>query len=166
MRILHSIRNNPVIVLGAMAAALFSWVVLDYLVSRNKSETATPIPDKQVKKFDHQPPEPPMLPFQIRPVLAEMLPKVKPGMTRVEVERLIGPPKPDQIQAVTESNGRLTYLTSYDLEEANLPRTIRPIKTKTTNKPNNTVEPKTHATLEYDASKPGHPLIEVHYTNS
>jgi hypothetical protein len=163
MQVLQRIRNNPIVVLGVMAAALFTWVVLDYLAATNKSETVTQISNTKLKKFNHELPEPPSLPLPVRPSSVDMLPKVKPGMTRVEVERLIGPPKPDQIQAVTETNGRLTYCTAYELEEAKAPMTIRPIKSKTTTKPSNPVESKTHVTLEYDASKPGHPLIEIRY---
>jgi hypothetical protein len=84
-------------------------------------------------------------------------------MTRVEVERLIGPPDPDQIQAVTETNGRLTYCTAYELEESKVPMTIRPIQPKSAHAPKNTVESKPQLTLVFDATKPGHPLIEVLY---
>ena len=97
------------------------------------------------------------------PVTVGMLPKLKPGMTRIEVEQLLGPPAADQLQPVTQTNGSPTYCTAYELIDSEIPMTIRPIQPKTARIPDRSAETKTHVTLEYDASKPGHPLIEVHY---
>jgi hypothetical protein len=104
----------------------------------------------------------PVLP-QSLPVSVEMLPKLKPGMTRIEVEWLLGPPAPDQLQPVIQTNGCPTYCTAYELIDSEIPMTIRPIQPKTARVPAQSVETKSHVTLEYDASKPGHPLIEIHY---
>jgi hypothetical protein len=164
MKTLQGIGNYPIIVLTAMSAVLFGWIFLESQTpSKSRLNTGDPIPNSKVRKLELHPSEPPRLPVQVRPVAAEILSKVKPGMTRVEVERLIGLPSPDQIQAVTETNGRLTYRTAYELEEVNLPMTIRPIQPKSARAPKNMTESKSHLTLEYDATRPGHPLIEVHY---
>jgi len=162
MKTLQGIRNYPIVVLTVMATALFTWIFLETQSKRNP-DSAKPIPDSRLRKLEIHPPEPPRLLVQIRPVPVEILSKVKPGMTRVEVERLIGPPNPDQIQAVTETNGRLTYSTAYELEESKVPMTIRPIQPKSARIPKNTVESKSQLTLVFDATKPGHPLIEVLY---
>jgi hypothetical protein len=171
MRVLQCIRNNPIVVLSVMFAALICWIALESLrVPKKDTKIAAPIPieqlpNKQLKTFVRRLPEPPKFPNAMHTVSVEMLPKVKPGMSRVEVEELLGPPSPDQIQAVTESNGRLTYCTAYELEETRVPMTIRPIRQKSSRDSNKLEESKTHVTLEYDASKPGHPLIELHYTD-
>jgi hypothetical protein len=169
MHILHRIRNNPIVVLCVMAAALIVWIAMDLLPSRAPTynpETATippptiPPPPPKPGKF-LRPPEPP-LPHSM-PVTVGMLPKLKLGMTRIEVERLLGPPAPDQLQPVIQTNGCPTYCTAYELIDSEIPMTIRPIQPKAARIPDRSVETKTHVTLEYDASKPGHPLIEVHY---
>jgi hypothetical protein len=163
MHTLRRIRNNPIIVLCVMVAALLIWIAVDSLPS-----LAPTNPEKMTRSA---PPEVKMPPppqivrksFLPMPVTAEMLPKLKVGMTRIEVERLLGPPAPDQLQPVTQTNGSLTYCTAYELIDSEIPMTIRPIQTKTARIPNQSVKSKSHLTLEYDASKPGHPLIEVHY---
>ncbi len=164
MHILHRIRNNPIVVLCAMAAALFLWIAMDLLPSGTPTPTETAAPTHKSGKFLPRPPEPP-LPHSM-PVTVEMLPKLKVGMTRIEVERLLGPPAADQLQPVTQTNGSPTYCTAYELIDSEIPMTIRPIQPKSARiPPDRTVETKTHVTLEYDASKPGHPLIEVHYSD-
>lgn len=162
MKTLHGIRNYPIVVLTVMSAALFTWIFLESS-KKNNPDTGKPIPESRLKKPEFQPKEPPRLQAQVRPTTVELLSRVKPGMPRVEVERLIGLPEPEQIQAVTETNGRLTYRTAYELEEAKLPMTIRPTQQKSTRTPKNTIESKSQLTFEYDATKPGHPLIEVHF---
>ena len=166
MRVLQCIRSNPIVVLTVMFAGLVGWIALDYLlVPTTDRDLAAPIAKSKHRKFLPSPLEQPKFPIATHTVSVEILPKVKPGMTRVEVEQLLGPPNPDQIHAVTESNGRLTYTTAYELEEMRVPMTIRPIRQKSARDPNKLDEPKTHVTLEYDASKPGHPLIELLYTD-
>jgi hypothetical protein len=168
MHILHRIRNNPIVVLCVMATALIIWIAMDLLPSGTPtngpkvvsnpppsiSPPTIPPPPPKPGKFVQRPP---------MPVTVEMLPKLKVGMTRIEVERLLGPPAEDQLQPVTQTNGGPTYCTAYELIESEIPMTIRPIRPKTARIPSRSVEAKTHVTLEYDASKPGHPLIEVHY---
>jgi hypothetical protein len=164
MKTLHGIRNYPIVVLTVMAAALFTWIFVESgSPTKTNPDTVKPVPDSKLRKLELHPQQPPRLQFEVRPATVELLSKVKPGMPRVEVERLIGPPNPEQIQAVTETNGRLTYRTAYELEEAKLPMTIRPTQQKSTRTPKNTIESKSQLTFEYDATKPGHPLIEVHF---
>ena len=92
------------------------------------------------------------------------LPALKPGMTRAEVEGLLGLPPADQIQGVTVNEGRMTYRTTYELSEQGVPMTIRPIKSRA-RVPSRSVAPHSSIALEYDASQPGHPLLQVLYSD-
>jgi hypothetical protein len=95
---------------------------------------------------------------------AQVLPKLKPGMTRAEVEVLVGLPAPDDIHPATVSEGRVIYHMSYeaDLEPTTTVRPIRPYKPMPMGRdppPN----PRTFVVLEFDATKPGHPLLGIYY---
>lgn len=167
MHILQRIRNNPIAVLSVLAVALIAWVAVDLFPSQSPVPNLDPaaFPPSKIKKFLPSPPEEPS--HHAASVSVGMLSKVKPGMTRIEVEQILGPPAPDQLQPVTQTNGGLTYCTAYELINSELPTTIRPIQPKAsrTSIQSTPVDPKSQVTLQYDASKPGHPLIEVHYPN-
>jgi hypothetical protein len=167
MQALQRIRNNPIVVLGVLIVALFVWITMDLLSPPSPPQVAISRGDGTVKKKAKFVPVPSedIPPVHSTPVELGMLPKLKPGMTRTEVEQLIGPPEPDQIQPVTQTNGSLTYCTAYELVGSQPLMTIRPIQPKASRIPNKPAEPKSHVTLEYDASKPGHPLIEVHFSD-
>ncbi|MBP3958635.1 hypothetical protein J8F10_25590 [Gemmata sp. G18] len=80
-------------------------------------------------------------------------------MTRTEVEGLVGAPVPSDIHPATITGGKVTYHTAYeaDLEP---PATVRPIRHTKVIGP---APARTLVTLEFDATQPGHPLVEVHY---
>jgi hypothetical protein len=165
MQALQRIRNNPIAVLGLLAVAFFVWILSDYRASQVpqpefKTVVASDTPLTNRKKLL---PPPPASVTQPQPVSIELLPKLKPGMPRSEVEKLLGPPAPDSLQPVTQANGRFTYCSAYELLDLEPPMTIRPIRPKTPQHAPKQGEPKALVTIEYDASKPGHPLIEVHY---
>jgi hypothetical protein len=93
-------------------------------------------------------------------VIARVLHKLKPGMTRTEVEGLVGRPAPHDVHPATVADGRVTYRACYeaDLEPPSTVRPIRPTRPVVARPADRTL-----VTLEFDATKPGHPLIEVHY---
>jgi hypothetical protein len=90
---------------------------------------------------------------------AQLLPKLKPGMTRTEVEGLIGAPAPADLHPAAVAQGKVTYSTTY---EADLgpPPTVRPIGAL---RPSPNPKGRAVVRLEFDATKPGHPLLEIHY---
>jgi hypothetical protein len=173
MRVLRHIRDNPILVLTVAVVGLITWVAADLLIPPSPKEVSI-LPDS----LQFSPP-PRLLPGpgamadapegialaqmtaqRNLPVQAAVLPKLKAGMTRLEVEEILGPPIPDRIQPVTASEGRLTYLTAYELADPGPPMTVRPI-TPSSRRPAST--PLSYLALEYDASRPGHPLLEVLY---
>jgi hypothetical protein len=179
MRLLRLVRHHPGIFLAVVATAFAAWVWVD--VFRGLSRPADPQVadgpnDGSAAPFfpKRVPPPPPIMglngelapvpePEQPRSsptITAQVLPKLKPGMTRTEVEGLVGAPQARDVYPATFADGRVTYRASYeaDLEP---PPTVRPIRPgrHVAKPPAN----RTMVTLEFDATKPGHPLIEVHY---
>jgi hypothetical protein len=97
------------------------------------------------------------------PGLATGIPKLKPGMTRREVEGLLGPPPAEHVQPVVVREGRLTYHTAYQLTEPDIPATIQVIPWL--GRPSTTPRPGFLLTLEYDATRAGHPLLGIGYVD-
>jgi len=165
MRLLRSIRENPIVVLGVAIAVLIAWIAVDSskgplalpshsaLQAAESVELAQPIPAQTLL------PTAPGFPA----VSVAMLPKLKPGMTRVEVEDLLGPPNADRVEPVTITNGRMCYRTTYELDDLGTPMTVRPIQFGARILPPPPRQPRSLVALEFDASQPGHPLIEVLY---
>ena len=165
MHAVQRIRNNPIAIFGALAVALFVWILVDYLASRflNATHERVAVSDPP-HRSKYLPPAPSNRPaMQPHPVLIEVLPKLMPGMPRIEVEKLLGPPAPHQLQPVSQVNGRFTYCSAYELLDPEPPLTIRPIRPKSSQSTPTPGEAKILVTIEYDASKPGHPLLAVHY---
>ncbi|MBP3958210.1 hypothetical protein J8F10_23425 [Gemmata sp. G18] len=87
----------------------------------------------------------------------QMLFKLKPGMLRTEVEWLVGVPAPQCVHPATITAGRVTYHTSYEADLTPL-STVRP--------PAGHVpftQEQTRVRLEFDATKIGHPLLDIYY---
>ena len=164
MRVLRRIRNHPVAVLCVAAAGLGAWVAADLLGLRDTPRNPPPLralPKPPVALLaEREAPAPPAVAARGLPVPVEVLPRLKPGMTRVEVEGLLG--SPDRVCPVSADDGRLTYRTAYELADPELPMTIRPILIRPRLAPR-PGDPKSLVALEYDASRPGHPLVEVFY---
>jgi hypothetical protein len=169
MQILQRIRNNPIIILCAVATLLAIWITKDLLTPRaqlnNQALLNAPPPpaDPQTMKAQILDRRNSGTSTQPGPVSMGLLPKLKPGMSRIEVEQLLGPPASEQLEPVVQINGRLTYCTSYELADLETPMTIRPIQPKRSSSVDRSPESKSHVSLEYDASKKGHPLIDIHY---
>jgi hypothetical protein len=148
MRLLEPVRQYPVALLAVVALAFVSWVWWDALPS---APPDTPAPTL-VSQFDVSiaPSEP--------VAFATVLPKLKPGMTRAEVEQLAG--APGNTHPASVNGDRVTYHTAYEADFG-APPTVRPIRPM----PKPPAEPGTRGTvtLEFDATRPGHPLVNVHY---
>jgi hypothetical protein len=176
MRILRVIQEHPVTLLSVMVGGLIVWVGADLLTSgpRRPQPRAQAPPTVVLDPAAIDPrvapgPRPTAAiaadtpePVRHPSVSAAQIPKLKPGMTRVEVEGILGPPPPEYVQPVVVSEGRLSYRTAYEVIDPDRPGTIRPIPShRTPADPKPTGTPL--VTLEYDATRTGHPLVEVRY---
>jgi hypothetical protein len=175
MRVLSRIRDNPLVLLTVAVIALVAWVAIDLTTTAPKKQPVDPAAasdDAADHDLNRLTLRVPPAPIPVDAVVAitdtptvplTVLPKLKPGMSRVQVETLIGLPVAERIQPVTASEGRLTYRTAYDLGEADPPMTIRPIRPPP--RIPQPGQPPALIALEYDASQPGHPLVEVLYSD-
>lgn len=164
MRPLSFVRRNPLLVLGAFVVAFAVWVLSDSTGPRESVAPAAPVDvpgDVQRQRFIPLPVEDGGEPVRVTPQgTAQALPKLKPGMTRTEVEGLVGAPVAGNIYPATVHDGRVTYHTQYEADLAP-PATVRPIgRTRPLPQP---AAPRALVTLEFDATKPGHPLVGIHY---
>lgn len=163
MSIFRTLQQNPTTLLSLAVLAMIAWVSVD-LARPPKSGV------KKADGLDDVVLAAPILGIQSPPipagesnagVLAASLQKLRPGMTRLEVERLLGIPAGDRVEPVTSSDGRLTYRTAYELAESS-PMTIRPIRPLP-----RVIGAQEHSAplvaLEFDASRPGHPLVDILY---
>ncbi len=175
MRPLHCVRRHALAVLGLVVLAFVVWV-WQTAFRTDEPRIAGPQPNElslanmPQAMTDDQIPDNVTVPLDRdkrgKPnprETAQELPKLKPGMTRVEVEGLVGIPAPQDTHPATVSGARVTYRTSYEAD-LELPTTIRPFRHF---RPPVHHDPKrgdrTLVTLEYDATKTGHPLLGVHY---
>jgi hypothetical protein len=169
MRVIPFVRRHPIAVLSLFALAFIVWVWRDMVPGPAPAPQLTqvevptlpppPFPQKRLFPVDGERPNPPPQ------GTVQAISKLKPGMTRTEVEGLVGIPAPQDIHPATIIDGRVTYHTTYeaDLEP---PPTVRPIRRFPRPPPSDLDQhPKarTLVVLEFDATKPGHPLIDVHY---
>jgi hypothetical protein len=181
MKLVNFARRNPLFLLGVLGGAFIVWV---WSASRPLREVAEiPVLDSN-NTFVYLPdgsrpppsdgslrkPVPPALPDpaeKAKPApqgTAQSLSKLKPGMTRAAVEELVGVPSAQDTYPATVADGRVIYHTTYeaDLEP---PATVRPIRIPRPQPMGRDPQPKerTLVTLEFDATKPGHPLLGIYY---
>jgi hypothetical protein len=170
MRILPFVRRHPISILGLLIAAFGAWLWA------NRSEPAPPRAESNQAFVPRIPP--PLAPPQKklfppagspgRPNpydIGQALPKLKPGMTRAEVEELVGVPAPRDILPATVVDGKVRYRTTYEAD-LGAPSTVRPLRIprpqlERDSHPN----ARTFVTLEFDATQPGHPLLDVLYSD-
>ena len=94
---------------------------------------------------------------------AQILSKLKPGMLRTEVEELVGAPAAQNLHPATLTDGRVRYQSAYeaDFESTPMARAIYASRLQSVGG-----DPKLRVLvmLEYDATKPGHPLLGLYYS--
>jgi hypothetical protein len=166
MRLFRFARRHPLALLGAIAIAFVTWIWWDALPNRPGAppEAETHVPNPGLRMLP-QPTD--LLVVSDLPLPADTAPKLaklKPGMSRAEVERLVGPPAAHDVSPATIADGRVTYHTAYDADFGP-PRTVRPIHPNPRPPFAREAEPagRMRVTLEFDATKPGHPLVGIHY---
>lgn len=164
MRHVRFLRRNPLLVLAALAVAFAGWVCWDAL----GPPAGDPVPASEALRPSRALPAftaaamvdgEPVPPKEPRESAAQAIPKLKPGMSRAEVEGLVGAPVPGNISPATAADGRIVYHTQYQAD-LSPPATVRPIGRARALPP---PAPPALVTLEFDATKPGHPLVGVYY---
>lgn len=173
MRFIRFTRRHPIALLAVIAVAFVAWVWWDALpreVDPTLAEAPWPAPPRRTL------PRPvavadTVAEFSLPPETGPMLAKLKPGMSRAEVEKLVGAPAAHNVSPATVHDGRVTYHTAYEADFGPAP-TVRPIHSgPRLPTPAGPAAPavareqagRMRVTLEFDATKPGHPLVEVHY---
>ena len=154
-------RDHPVALFAVVAAAFGTWVAADLL--RPPAQPPAPPPAEEVGQLTVVGPEflPPTRTVTVVP--RTKLPQLRPGMSRVEVEDLLGTPLPEQLSPITVQDGRVTYQTTYPVDLDPVPlNTVREFSHPPRPPAPRTV-PTTILTLEFDASRPGHPLLRYQY---
>ena len=160
MRLVCALRNRPVLLLAAAAVGFGAWVVWDAVTPRQEGAALRPDRPGGAEALDPADLLGPIVPGprQVRNlprpgvVTADLIPRLRPGMTRSAVEDLIGPPPADQLQPVQNVDGRLTYRASY-------PASLGPAIPLP---PGAAAPGPITVGLEFDATRPGHPLVKVH----
>lgn len=153
MRLLELVRRYPLALLAGVALAFVSWVWWDALP---EAESPQPVPTGMVRVLPHPLAVAEVPGLDLDDNFTKGLPKLKPGMTRAEVEKLVG--APGDILPATVTGDRVTYYTAYEADFG-APRTVRPIRPL----PKPSAERGAVVSLEFDATRPGHPLLNVHY---
>lgn len=160
MKALQFIRNHPIILGSVLAAAFATWIAFD---SSSEPQTFTPLPTGLPQQSSVTGPR--ILPEDptgiaqrtrdpLRPgvVTAELIMRLHPGMPRVDVEELIGLPPAGLVQPVASIDGKLTYRASY----------LANLDSMRESQPGAAPVPRSIIAIEFDASRPGHPLVKVH----
>ncbi len=172
MQMLRYLRRHPLLVLGAIAVAFVGWLWRDAVTESLRGPLEPEVAHFEIVGVppDHQRPTL-TLDTDERPQpnpneKAQSLFRLKPGMTRAEVEGLVGAPTADHIHPVTVLDGQVTYSTSYEADLGPAP-TVRPIRPHhrlpiPAAQPRQATGP-TVVTLQFDATKPGHPLMGIFY---
>jgi hypothetical protein len=149
MQVFRVLENHPAAVLAAAAVGFAAWVAANPPQSR-----ARPVPQVEVVSVPDKAAlmPPPPANGSCTPLTLAML---RPGMPRVEVEGLLGAPPADLVMPFDP--GSATYLTGYPALFGPIPvavfeRRVLPSPT-----------PDTRVAVEFDATRPGHPLVRVHY---
>ena len=150
MRAASLLKDHPVLLLGLVVVGLMTWVALDApdRPAPPPDDTAGAIPAGEYAPSGPDGPVAPPVrgryPNEPGAVNALMVDLLFPGMSRREVEDLLGAPAADRVAAADPD--RLTYRTSYPILRDPTPDG----------------QPPALVALEFDASRPGHPLLRVH----
>lgn len=166
MRLLRWFRDHPIVLFAVVLAGLGAWIASDMTNGPKPVVPDGPAGVDLVGPVSLTLPYSPPAAPTVTTVSLNKLPQLRPGMSRVAVENLIGAPLPEQLGPISVLDGRATYLTTYPLDlEAETPNTVRPARFHPPRPPapENLPRAELVLTLEFDASRPGHPLVRVQY---
>jgi hypothetical protein len=150
-------RYSPLVLLALGALAFAVWMWLNSVPTdrpRIEGERPPEVARNAARpSLDDAPPDANSQEQKVQGLL-----NLKPGMLQAEVKGLIGAPGPKDVHPARVTDGRVTYQIAYeaDLEP---PPTVRPIRL---HRPA-ARDPRMLVILEFDATKPGHPLLAVRY---
>jgi hypothetical protein len=144
----HFLRH-PVGVMCVLMFAFIAWVWHDAVTPRVAALERPEVLPVQLEASLAPPPEVQFQPTP--PEIAQAIPKLRTGLTRAEVEGIIGTPAPTNIHPAIVSATRGTYFMCYEVE-------LEPDAAELPAQP----KPRTLVTLEFDAHKHGHPLRAIH----
>ena len=157
MAVLDTIRRNPVALFAAAVAGVGGWIVAEALAPHGPpAERPLIAVGPQAAFIEAPPPQ-----IGVPPAALTVLPMLRPGMPRAEVEGILGIPPADAVDPVTVTDGQLRYRASYDLGDPEPLATVRPIKRHRMPPPPDSTG--IRVAIEFDASKPGHPLVDILY---
>ncbi|MDY3562520.1 hypothetical protein R5W23_003986 [Gemmata sp. JC673] len=151
------LRRHPFLVLTALGITFAAWICWDAL-SPPEPE-AVPEVTLRTRLAPTAIVDDAVFPVTTPEGTAQALPRLKTGMSRTEVEGLVGAPTPGNISPATVADGRVVYRTQYETDLAP-PATVRPIQRSLPRHPSPS---SALVTLEFDATKPGHPLVGIYY---
>ena len=159
MRLLQFVRRHPIALFGVFAIAFVVWLWRDTLPSYDtgpdSSEPqvsyprALPTPIAVLNQEDEADGN-----EKVKPTpqdTAQVLSKLKPGMTRAQVEELVGVPAVGDIHPATIADGKVTYHTTYEADFGPAP-TVRPTRIVRP-QPGRDPASRTLVALEFDATK-------------
>lgn len=167
MRVLHFLHRNPIAILALVTVGFIAWLWRDALPTAQQPPSEPSVRPDPNLPLQRKIPLPPgvVLSGPLSPQQAgQVLPKLKLGMTRTEVESLVGTPSPADVLPATVADGKVTYRIAYDAD-LSPPVPIRPIRPRRPIPKEFEPQPKDRmlVMLEFDATKTGHPLLEIHY---
>jgi hypothetical protein len=162
MRLLRWFRDHPVALLVVAVAGLGAWIVSDM----TRSPPPRVVSDvEELGRLTMIRTEP--APVRVSSAVPiTKIPQLKPGMSRVTVENILGAPLPEQLGPILVQDGRATYQTTYPVDLDPVPlNTIQPARRPLPPPPPPVSRTSTEVviTLEFDASRTGHPLLRVQY---
>lgn len=157
MRLLNWFRDHPVALFVVAAAALGAWIAYD------ATRTPEPVASESEPRLVAIGPG---ISIDAEAIARDKLSHLKPGMTRVEVEGLLGGPLLDGISPIViGEDGSATYQATYSVVPMprRLPMPPAAAPDKVAFPVPTPARPPAGAvlTLEFDASVQGHPLRRV-----
>jgi hypothetical protein len=166
MRFVRFVYRHPIVLLGACAAVFGAWVLREAVRDDQPQQLVIrPVPGPGVVRVGVADEDQVALPPG--PVsngtepnsrgTIQVMSKLKPGMTWTEVEQLVGAPAPQDLHPATTADGKVIYRAAYE-PDLGAPA-VRPTERDR--------DPKSRVvvTLEFDATRPGHPLLGVSFSD-
>lgn len=156
MPVLNAVRNHPLRLVLSLLLAFGAWVAYDASSGprcSNEPLDAPPVDTPRVAEL----PIPQMNdhsnsaqardnPHSV--VVTADLRHLQPGMPRIEIEKLIGPPHEGLVYPVAMVDGKFIYRASYSANLGSSSPASAPVA-------------RTVISLEFDAGRPGHPLLAI-----